>query len=269
MRVIDGMHRLRAAKLRNHKSIAVRFFDGDDIEAFVLAVKANRAHGLPLSLADRDSAAARILNSQPYASDRSVAGITGLSARTVAAIRRRINPHHDDLARIGRDGRVRPVNGAEGRRVASEVIVRQPDASLREIAKLASISPATARDVRDRMRRGENPIPSSQRGREQPGGLGPRRFNASRHGDVGSRVRDRAALFRNLTMDPSLRLPESGRFLLRWLHARAGGLDGWKEIVDSIPPHCSYLVAEVARSCADDWLAFARHLEHQIADSAS
>jgi hypothetical protein len=60
MCVIDGMHRLRAAELRGDKTIAVRFFDGDDDAAFVLAVQANIAHGLPLSFADREAAAVRI-----------------------------------------------------------------------------------------------------------------------------------------------------------------------------------------------------------------
>ena len=49
MRVIDGMHRLRAAQLRGEKQIAVRFFEGSDDLAFVLAVHANTAHGLPLT----------------------------------------------------------------------------------------------------------------------------------------------------------------------------------------------------------------------------
>src|SRR5262245_51146343 len=35
MRVIDGMHRLRAAVLRGQKTIAVKFFEGDEKDAFV------------------------------------------------------------------------------------------------------------------------------------------------------------------------------------------------------------------------------------------
>src|SRR5690349_6262411 len=45
MRVIDGMHRLRAAELRGQQEIEVRFFDGDEASSFVLAVRANIAHG--------------------------------------------------------------------------------------------------------------------------------------------------------------------------------------------------------------------------------
>lgn len=45
MGIIDGVHRLCAAELRGGKYIETKFFYGDDIDAFVLAVKANIAHG--------------------------------------------------------------------------------------------------------------------------------------------------------------------------------------------------------------------------------
>ncbi|MCZ9343092.1 ParB/RepB/Spo0J family partition protein, partial [Streptomyces sp. TRM76130] len=38
MRVIDGIHRLRAAQLRGDDKIAVAYFDGSESDAFVLAV---------------------------------------------------------------------------------------------------------------------------------------------------------------------------------------------------------------------------------------
>ena len=86
MRVVDGMHRLRAARLRGDERIAVRFFDGGDDEAFVLAVRTNVTHGLPLSLADRKAAAARIIASHAHWSDRMIATVTGLkSARSRSA----------------------------------------------------------------------------------------------------------------------------------------------------------------------------------------
>ncbi len=39
MRVIDGMHRVRAAQLRGRSHIAAGFFDGSERDAFVLAVR--------------------------------------------------------------------------------------------------------------------------------------------------------------------------------------------------------------------------------------
>ncbi|KOG90227.1 streptomycin biosynthesis protein, partial [Streptomyces varsoviensis] len=78
-----------AAMLCGHDKIAVRFFDGDEADAFVLAVESNIAHGLPLSLADRKRAAGRIIDSHPQWSDRIVASVTGIAPGTVAEIRRR------------------------------------------------------------------------------------------------------------------------------------------------------------------------------------
>ena len=53
MRVIDGMHRLQAARLRGRETIETEFFDGSAEDAFIQAVTVNTRHGLPLTLADR------------------------------------------------------------------------------------------------------------------------------------------------------------------------------------------------------------------------
>jgi ParB-like chromosome segregation protein Spo0J len=271
MRVIDGMHRLRAALLRGEDTIKARFYSGSEDAAFVLAVEANIAHGLPLSLADREAAAARIVKSNPQWSDRAIAGVTGLSAKTVGAIRRGAGAEVPQLhARIGRDGRVRPLNGADGRRRASEVFARRPDASLREVAGEAGISPGTARDVRERMRRGEDPIPPRQRtngGRRQP--VTPER--QLRRGVAVGRVsqsRDRATILRNLRRDPSVRFTDSGRSLLRWLDARAVGVSGWESAVRAIPPHCSYVIADLACAIAEEWLEVAENLRRSAESTA-
>src|SRR6266581_4621078 len=41
LRIVDGMHRIEAAKLRGQQSINARFVDCTDEEAFILAVKSN------------------------------------------------------------------------------------------------------------------------------------------------------------------------------------------------------------------------------------
>ncbi|MEV4256382.1 helix-turn-helix domain-containing protein, partial [Spirillospora sp. NPDC049652] len=153
MNVIDGMHRLRAARLRGDDRIPVRFFDGDAADAFVVAVQHNIAHGLPLSLADRKSAAERIIASHPQWSDRRIASATGIAPGTVAEIRRRTRGTAD--VRIGQDGRARPVNGVEGRRQAAELIRKEPGLSLRQVARAVGISPETVRDVRNRLNQGD------------------------------------------------------------------------------------------------------------------
>ncbi|WP_280455022.1 ParB/RepB/Spo0J family partition protein [Nocardia brasiliensis] len=87
--VIDGVHRLRAAQLRGDSTISAVLFDGSITEAFVLAVKLNAAHGLPLSLSDRKAAARRILMAYPQWSDRAIAAVAGISPKTVGVIRAR------------------------------------------------------------------------------------------------------------------------------------------------------------------------------------
>jgi ParB-like chromosome segregation protein Spo0J len=266
LRVIDGMHRLRAAVLRGEEKIKVRLFDGSEDAAFVIAVEANIAHGLPLSLVDREVAAARIVASYPQWSDRAIAVITGLSAKTVGAIRRRVTADLPQLhSRIGLDGRVRPLNGADGRRRASELFALHPNASLREIAKDAGISPGTARDVRERMRRGEDPVPPRQRTNgECSEPVAPER--PFRRGVAAGRVNesgDWETILRNLRRDPSVRFTDSGRNLLRWLDACAIGVDDWESVVGSISPHCAYVIADLACVMAEELLGVADHLRRR------
>ncbi|RZQ61537.1 streptomycin biosynthesis protein [Amycolatopsis suaedae] len=128
MRVIDGAHRLEAARLTGARTIRVRFFDGSEADAFVQSVRANVAHGLPLSLADRKAAAARIVGSHPQWSDRMIAEVTGLAHKTVGAVRRKSTGENPQSAtRVGRDGRVRRLPtaaAAEPAREPAEPVVR-------------------------------------------------------------------------------------------------------------------------------------------------
>lgn len=266
MQVIDGMHRLRAALLRGQQSIKVEYFEGSGEEAFVVAVEANIAHGLPLSLADRQAAAARIITSHPNNSDRSIAAMTGLAAGTVATIRRRLPAVGSQLmTRIGRDGRVRPMSTSDGRRIARDELARNPGASLREIAKTAGISPATVRDVRDRIRRGDDPVPYRQAGGRKRGDRAA--SNRSRVYPHGRATRDCASLLQDLRKDPSLKYTEPGRALLRWLDTRASGPGESQDFLEATPPHCAYLVVELARRCAADWQEFADQLEQRIQEN--
>ena len=270
-RVIDGMHRLRAAELLGHDSVRVRYFDGEDEEAFVLAVIANVKHGLPLSFAERQAAAQRIIRAYPEWSDRALAAVTGLSAKVVALTRGCATADPPQLhSRIGKDGRRRPVDGAVGRQRASELFSLRPDASLREVAREAGISPGTARDVRNRMRCGEDPIPAKQRrGRPWPIPAGQeqlmRREAAAQR--VGSAC-DRETIIANLRRDPSIRFTDSGRTLLRWIDVRAGATDGWRSVLLAVPPHCAYMIADLACVIADQWLDIADQLRRRAENTA-
>ena len=114
MRVIDGMHRLMAASLQGRETIDVMFFDGSEADVFLRAVQENIAHGLPLSQADRRAAAERIIASHPHMSDRAIGHSAGLAAKTVAAIRKSSSEEiPQSNARVGRDGRVRPLDSGE------------------------------------------------------------------------------------------------------------------------------------------------------------
>jgi ParB-like chromosome segregation protein Spo0J len=277
MCVIDGRHRVRAAMASGRKDIRVRYFDGPEDYAFLLAVSANIEHGLPLSLADREAAAVRIIASYPLWSDRAIASATGLAPGTVSAIRRQLGLP-TSTERLGRDGRIRPIDPAKGRRIASEIIARRPTASLRAIAKEAGISPATARDVRLRMERGEVPLRAGQRAAE---GAAARSPGAVEGADTSTRavrrlathnragaVQASEAIVQGLRTDPSLRLTESGRTFLRWLLPRVSGPRGWNELADNIPPHCKYAVASLARNCASEWQRFADLMEQQARSTA-
>jgi len=81
--------------------------------------------------------------------------------------------------------------------------------------------------------------------------------------------RSRESLLQALQRDPALRMSESGRTLLRWIGARAGGPGELKALIDAVPPHCVYIVAQVARICAYEWLEVAEHLGESYSTNVS
>ncbi|MBP2323152.1 ParB-like chromosome segregation protein Spo0J [Kibdelosporangium banguiense] len=245
-RIVDGMHRVQAVKLRGNDEIRVLFYDGDDEDAFIVAVAANIAHGLPLSQTDRTAAAARILGMRPQWSDRKIASVTGLAATTVGGIRKRLidaSGRLNALERVGKDGKVRPVDAKTGRLRASELIAQRPDAPIREIAKAAGVSPATALDVRNRLRDGLDPIP---RGYQKP---------------PASPQVSYDILLKDLKRDPSLRFTDSGRALLRWLDAHSVDQEQLRQYADTIPAHCTRVIARLAQHNITCWKDLLQHIE--------
>ncbi|MEU4427940.1 transcriptional regulator protein [Actinoplanes sp. NPDC024001] len=263
MRVIDGVHRVQAALRRGESTIAGRLFDGSEDEAFLLSVLLNASHGLPLALADRKRAAERIIAAYPKWSDRRVAAVTGISPGTVADVRRRVaGAGGSDGRRIGQDGRVRPLDCSAGRRLAGQLMTENPNLSLRQVAKAAAISPETARDVRNRLLSGADPAPA-----RRPRGAGAtsgksrtperRPLNLVRPGSLPEPAPDRSVIVNRLTGDPALRYTDTGRNLLRLLTLHTRWTEQWDAIVDNVPPHCSDVVADLARQFADQWADFA------------
>ncbi|MET9258624.1 ParB/RepB/Spo0J family partition protein [Amycolatopsis sp. NPDC004079] len=266
MRVIDGMHRLRAAALCGERDIAVQFFEGPAEEAFVLAVRYNAHHGLPLSPVDRAAAAARILHFFPRFSDARIASLAGVSDKTVAAIRAcSTSETPKSNTRIGKDGRSRPLNAAEGRLRASALFAEKPDATLREIASQAGIALATTRDVRERLRRGEHPVPSPRRrggASREPVAVAPDSADETSQGDGATGPAAPATPdLRTIGRDPAMRLSEGGREVLRLIGAHSLKQQDWVRLIESVPPHCVPGVADAARSCAETWQHFAWQLE--------
>lgn len=250
MRVIDGMHRLRAAQIRQRTHIAVKYLDeSDEAAAFIRSVTENIAHGLPLTMADRKAAAARIMEAYPEWSDRAVARATGLSGRTVSAIRQNNRNIAHMNRRMGRDGKLRPVDSTAGRRLVGELLMERPAASLREVAAAAGVSRATAHDVRERVRRGEPPITVTQQLARDT--ARPRTPQTPPGTDV-----DVAAVFNDLRRDPAIRYTETGRTLLRWLCLCPSGkqVEG---LVSALPSHCLPLVARLTRRYVDSLKALA------------
>ncbi|MET7619075.1 ParB/RepB/Spo0J family partition protein [Streptomyces sp. NPDC005408] len=263
MTVIDGLHRLRAAALKGRSRIRVRFFDGAEDDAALLSVAMNVAQGRPLSMADRTAAAGLIFASRPHWSDRAVATVAGLSAKKVSEIRLTAAGMLQCDRRVGLDGRARPLNSAHGRELAGRLIRDDPDASLRTIAKKAGISPATVADVRDRLLRGEDPVPPRQRGitavergpqGQAPRPAQPREPEAKSPGEL-------FMIFDSLRRDPSLRLNEVGRNVLRMLDACSLVAKDRQTIIANLPPHCKGQMSELMNGYAELWRMFADELQ--------
>ncbi|MFG1794851.1 ParB N-terminal domain-containing protein [Nocardia sp. NPDC049149] len=254
MRVIDGIHRVKAAVLRGATTIRAQLFDGTDHEAFVLSVRMNNSHGLPLSLSDRRAAAARILAQFPEWSDRAIAATVGLAHGTVGRIRlSSTDQDGQSNIRMGRDGRTRSLSADDGRRRVGELIADMPEAPIRELAKAAGVSVGTAHDVRQRIRRGEEPVPRrhtdvAKATKKKP--CGPQTANEPK---------DPTVLIQGLRTDPSLRFTEPGRALLRRLAAHPTEQE-WDALAVGVPDHCTKTVAQLAGTIANDWLKFAERL---------
>jgi ParB-like chromosome segregation protein Spo0J len=286
MRVIDGMHRLMAASLQGRETINVVFYDGDDADIFLRAVEENIKHGLPLSRADRRAAAERIIDSHPHMSDRAIGQSSGLAAKTVAEIRRRLTGKVPQAnKRVGLDGKVRPLDSSEARRRAAQMLADQPETSLRDVARATGIAPATVLDVRNRLLRGQFPeraegnssllkapvqgatsnatdsrAEESAQPDESESSADTRGQAAAANSRRPARAKsldpDAAATVNKLLRDPAFR-NDQGRELLRLLHANAAAAEQLYRASSAIPAHCVAIVARLAHQYAQIWQDFA------------
>ena len=246
--VIDGAHRLLAARLLGRSTIAAVVFDGTEDEAYVEAVRCNTRHGRPLTVGERERAAGRILADCPEWSDRRVAAVCGLSPKSVARVRSRSTEDAARLTtRVGRDGRRRPTDAAAVRLRVAELLRCQPDASLTSIAAAACTSRATVQDVRRRLLRGDSPLPARLEG-------GRERSSTDGAAPTSTRWSD----------DPALCSTPRGGAFAAWLDGHDIGDEHWSPYLDVVPTSRAYLLGADAARRAECWRRLAEALERQV-----
>jgi ParB-like chromosome segregation protein Spo0J len=248
MAVVDGVHRIAAARLRGESEILAVFVEGDIMDAFLMALNLNSRHGLPLTRKDRRAAVDRILAVSPHWSDRRVAAAAGVSPKTVATVRRSSTEEsRHSNTRIGLDGRERPLDVADARRRAHRLLSEQPSSTVRQVAAATGVSLATVQDVRRRMAMETTTLEP-----EEP------------RAELDPRTQDErfSNRLRSLRADPSLRDTIAGRDLLQMLSAQIRVLEGRDDLAQAVPTHRRENIMDLARRCSDAWLRFAADLEN-------
>jgi ParB-like chromosome segregation protein Spo0J len=236
--VVDGRHRVAAAGLLGRTTVAAMWFHGTDEDLYAEAIRRNVEHGLPLTLEERKGAAGRLLVSHAKWSDRRIAGVCGLSARTVAKLRAAVsNGASDAEIRVGRDGRLRSVRPMSTREQIMEAVRASPEASLRAIARAVGTSPETVRRVRQRAQGRSGP---SVEASVEP-------------------VIDLVAVG-----DPALVSASNAQRFVAWFK-RTSAVADWNRYVESMPLSRIYEVADEARRQADAWTEFAEAVETRVA----
>jgi ParB-like chromosome segregation protein Spo0J len=253
MRVIDGMHRLHVARLNGRETVEVRYFEGSERDAFLLAVDLNLKHGLALTLSDRKKSAMKILESFPEWSDRAVAVRTGLSGKTVGALRRKYAGQIAQAPlRVGRDGRVRPLNSHKGREKTAGTHTEEPDVLVRDTPAPTGVSMSTARGSQKRLGEDDkdNPLPGAEaKPRSPQSGIHP-----------PTALDDPVAQLQSLKRDPALKYSADGRQMIRWLEARVIRKTD-PGLVLQAPAHQARKIAALARACAAQWNRVAVRME--------
>jgi ParB-like chromosome segregation protein Spo0J len=236
--VIDGRHRVEAARLLGHTTISAHLFAGSSDDAYIVSIRQNVQHGLPLTLAERRDAASRILGVHRSWSDRRIAAICGLAPGTVGTLRARRRIELDENAgeeieerRVGRDGRSRPVDAAAARERVAQALTRNPGRSLRRLGSEVRSSPETVRSVRAEIER----RPESQWWQA----------------------------------DTALSSTDAGKKLVAWLGRANIDRSVWMTLQDSVPLSRVYDLAAEARRRADEWTAFADQLEQRAHHTSS
>jgi ParB-like chromosome segregation protein Spo0J len=254
--VLDGVHRVLAARMLGRETVAAHYFEGTHEEAFVEAIRANVTHGKPLTLTEREAAARKLLAMHSDWSNRLVADVCALSDKTVARLRKTTAEVPQLSARLGRDGRRRPINPRQVRDQIADRLKASPDADPELLAQSLSTSASTVRDVRRQLRRGQSPNGSGQgiRG-ATPGGTPSHQARENRRA-ISAAVEwreDRAILA----------LP-SGNELAEWLDQTSIRATHWAALIDEIPLGRIPELIQEAESRSVEWTRFAAALEDRF-----
>jgi ParB-like chromosome segregation protein Spo0J len=240
--IVDGRHRVAAAGMLGRTTVAAVWFHGTDEDLYAEAVRRNVEHGLPLTIDERKGAAGRLLANHARWSDRRIAGICGLSARTVARLRTAGSDGAGDGSseiRVGRDGRLRSMRPESTRERILEAVKASPEASLRAIARAVGTSPETVRRVRQRAH--------------------------NRSGQSIDAAAERVAAKADLVAvgDPALASRSDGHRFASWFKQTSAVVD-WTRHVEAMPLSRIYEVADEARRRADAWTHFAEAVETRV-----
>lgn len=253
--VIDGLHRVHAALALGLSRLPCVFFVGAEDDAYAEFVRRNTTHGLPLTLREREGAARHILGRRPEWSDRRLAAVCGLSAGTVARLRHELSGEVEEPrcatdedvqlhARVGRDGRRRPVDRQAIRARIAEALEKNPRASLRAVAAIVGTSPTTVRSVQSELAR------AAAHGGAVPGA----------QADVAAPWPDLGHPVDAWVPDAAVLSTDEGSAFAEWFSRTAVGDDWWQHLA-TVPLSRVYDVADEARRRAQHWSDFARALE--------
>ncbi|WP_051865894.1 transposase [Streptomyces griseus] len=165
MRIIEGMHRLRAAEIRGEQSIDVVFFDGDEEDVFITSDRPVVAQGAPLPRADGNSKENRFVIPHPQRSDRAIAAATRPEPGTVGAMCGcSAVPDVASTTRAAFDGRVLPLCMATGHGNICEPVGSEPEAPARHLPPRQSNRSPRMPDGQGRSQR-QPDVPKSDSGR--------------------------------------------------------------------------------------------------------
>jgi ParB-like chromosome segregation protein Spo0J len=254
-RVIDGHHRVAAARRIGHSRISAVLCDVEGPGGFVEAVRRNIEHGLPLTMDDRREAARQVLRWEVDWSDRAIAAVCGLSPRTVGRLRAASDSSVSASdRRVGRDGRIRLVRPESNRLRIAEAVRAHPDDSLRSIARRVGTSAETVRRVRQSLEQPEGDARRSPRRRE--------RSDTAEIVALGPLVEPVARLRLTSMADPAVISTTTGKQFASWFETTDPG-DDWHGNVGAVPLSRVYEVADQARRRARVWSEFATALENR------